>query len=875
MNKSKIQLDNIKIKYKKQIVELKSFENLLMNTFSDILISEDKKSLFIGIEKELMSIILILTLSIKQYMENMENPYNNILHTIQNGDKVVLRGNVFIFDKIDIDEINNKKYIYLFGKDNSKTLLPYENSHLLTLYNGRANRINKVKGVLQKCNITKRFMSEIMKIDEVKLDGVIKESIIIVFENKDELYNLINSLEIIFNERSYTISELFPFAYYTSEENFEYFKGNRIKENPLMKFASNISTAVDIIRNDDNVKNIVLIGENTYKDSLETELREVSMIDSIKKILVVDTWESKFDFSLLVDDDEAYNVYALTQEVLLDNVNLYDEASKNLKSSLQAKNYNLIENLINKNIDIYEVENSEIVNKNIYNINEKLKLLFDYSDNNLKLLSFIKITYYLCNKIEQTILPLEKCEDNLNNLKGRLDSLKEILITFPKERIEYELMGEVISQVKEILDGLMKENHKIKIIIGKISSNKKTLLAIRNVEEFTKVQCYCRTYRKNKLIVKKLDKKISIYGNEDLIIPCYFKDKYFNVLNTNLVKNIKIVTYRRERIRIKALIRKNNQMLNLILKNNKLSDDGEFQLPQIVEHLLSNLDCIDNKNSYENEEKFNNIEDEVQKIIWENKIKIFVNDDKAGGRASNSKMKVSRIVCFEDENYSFLSDNYQANIVDSSSSDIKQKNVSELVLGDEMIFTKSKISGEQDIVKVVIKELLNQEGFKKKFGIYFILNNLWKDCLRNYMKIYNLTERDISSEFKVYGRQITSVAIASWLNGSIIGPINSEDIRMVANIVKESNLNKKLEDVIAACKMERKIQVQVRKSIAQIIINSLVNNNDEKGNEIYDIVKSTIGDLNRYAYIGIVSSIEHIEEEISSQYVNKVMERDE
>lgn len=877
MNKSKILLDNIKsmkIKYKKQTVELKSFEELLTNKFFNILSSKDKKSLFIGIEKELMSILLIPILSIKQYMNNMENPDNNILDTIKKGDKVVLRGNVFTFDRIDIDERYKKKYIYLLEKDNSITLVPYENSHLLTLYNGQASRINKVKGVLQRCNITKRFISEIMKIDVAKLDGVIKESTIIVFEYKEELYDLVNSLEIIFMEKSYLISELFPFAYYTSEENYEYFKGNRIKESPVIKFVSSISTAVDIIRDDGNVKNIVLIGEKTYKDSLETELREVAMIDSIEKILVVDTWESNFDFSLFVRDDEPYSVYALTQEVVLDNVNLYDEALMDLKSSLQRENYKLLENLINKNIDIYEVENSEVINKNIYRINEKLKLLFDYSDNNLKLLSFIKITYYLCNKIEQALLPLEKCEDNLNNLKSRLYSLKEILITFPKERIEYELMEGVISQIEEIIGVLMKENYKIKIIREKLLNDKKTLMVVRNVEELTKVEYYCRTYWKSKLTVRKLDKKISIYGNETLIIPCYFKDKYFNVLNTNMVQNVKIVTYRREKIRIKALIRKNNEMLILLLKNNKLSEDREFELPKIVEHLLLKSSYIENKASYENEEKFNNTEDEVQKIIWENKIKIFINEDRASGGKSNNKMKISKIVYFEDENYSFLSDNYHANIVDRNNNDIKQKSVSELAIGDEMIFTKSKIFGEQDIVKVVIKELLSKEEFEKEFGKYFTLNNLWKDCLRNYIRIYDLTERDISSEFEVYGKQITSAAIASWLNGSIIGPHDSGDIRTVANIVRDGNLYEKLEDVIVACKMERKIQIQIRKSIAKIIINSLVNNN-EKDNDMYDIVKSTIGDLNKYAYIGTVSSIENIEEEIGSQYVNKIMERDE
>lgn len=877
MDKSKIllnKINKIKIRYQKEIIEMKYFEELLLKSYIDILNNNDRKVLFIGIEKKLMSILLILILSIKQYYENMKNPDNNILDIIKNGDKVLYNGRICIFDNVKIDGRTKKKYIYLLEKDNSKTMILCENQHLLSVYNGQASRINKVNGNYQLYNITKKFISEILGINFAQLNGVIKESTVIVFEHKEELYNLIDSIEINFEEENHAISELFPIAYYTSEDNYEYFKGNRTKENAIIKFVSNINTAIDIIRDDENVKNVVLIGEKTYKDSLETELRQAGMMDNIRKILVIDTWESNFDFSLLVNDDDPFNVYALSKEVILDNINLYDELEAYRPSDLQIKNNHLIENLIHKCIHIYEVDNSNVLNKNIYNIGKNLKELFDYSNNNIKTLEFIKKSYYLCNKLEQSLLPLNMSVNNLKNILCRVEVLKEILDLFPVQRIEYNLMNNIISEIEEIIQFLKFENYKIDTIKDRILNSNKSLLLIKNEDEIDKLKEKFRMLRKTNLKIKKIHKKVDVYGNEVLIFPAFFENKYFNIFSTNVVKTINILVYRREKIRINSLIRKNNQMLNLILKNNKLSDYEEVELSRIGKHFLVESDVDNDENPYKEEEKFSEVEESVQRIIQENKIKLFINEDKAGRGISNSTMQVNKIVTFEDENYSFLSDNYQANIIDRSDNDIKKKSISELSVGDEMIFTKSKLYGEEDIVKVVIKELLGNKEFNNVYGEYFKLNNLWKIGLKTYMHTYDLTEKNISNKFRMYGKQITHSAIVNWLNGNIIGPQDVNDIKIIADIVKDSRLSDNLEEVINACRQERRIQIQIRKAIAKIIINSVVNNN-EQSNDIYEIVKNTISDLDRYAYIGTIYSIENIHEELSSQHVNKVIERDE
>lgn len=872
MDENKISSDNMKnfrILYKEQIIKFKVFEELILKSFNDILNDENKNFLFIGMEKSFMFILTIITLAIKQYIDNIKNPKNNILDNLNKGDIVLYEGNAYVFDKVDI----NERYIYL---DGGYLLVPYENSYLLTSYNRQEKytyRIRRAWKQYRNSIITKKLISEITNMNFKKLNGIIKESTIIVFENRGKLFDLINSLQIVYDDESYSIAELFPFVYYTSGENCEYFKGDTIKGNPIIKFTSNIDTAVDIIRDDENVRNIVLIGEKTYKDSLETQLREAGMIDSIKKILVVDTWESSFDFSLFLKNDEPFNVYAITKEVVLDNINLYDKSLSCLESDLQKKNYDLLENMINKDIDIYEVENSEILNNNIYSINKSLKTLSECSDSNIKTSDFIKLAYYLCNKLEQSLLPLSECEDNLNSIVDRINMLKAILESFPEERVEYKLMSNIILEIEGTISFLEYKNNKMELIMQKLPNDNESLLIIKNMDELDEIEEYFKGYGKTNLNIDKIHLNIEVYGKSCLIVPYFHKDGYLNIINSNLISNKQIILYRRERNRMKSLIRKNNEMLSALLKNNKLSNDEDYELPIIIEHFLDKTDCIEEE-SHAVEQMIDKIEEEIEKDIKEKKNRSSIDVDRFSKVIFSNKTKVNRKVTFEDNNYSFLSDNYHANIVDRNNSDIKQKGVSDLHIGDEMIFAKSKLSGEQNIVKVVIKELLNVEEFENKYGEYFRLNNLWKKCLKNYMRIYDLTEKDISNKFRIYGKQITPSAIANWLNGNIIGPRVLSDIRIIADIVKDRHLYEKLEEVIVACKQERKIQVQIRKVLGKIIINSVVKNN-EKDNEIYRIVKNTIGDLNKYAYIGVVSSIKDIQEEISSQYVNKVIERDE
>lgn len=858
---------SIKVKYKNKKIEYDELENLIMNVIQKISNSNEKKHFFISVEKKLTFILAIIYFSINEYIKNACNEGNNILNDIKKGDKLVLKAKeILVFDRVE--NFNGRDYIVGIGKNNCKCMIPIENRHDLTKYSGSANRINKYKNN----NITKEFISDLGNIEKHQFIGDIINSTIIVVENKEELYSIMNQLSIEYNGTAYNISEMFPYVYYSSEDKFSYFKGNSIKQNSIIKFTVNSSVALDIIRTDENIKNILFMGSSSYRNALETEIRQMDMYDSIDKILLVDTWESNFDFTLI---DDEFQIYALTKNVILDNINLYKNDMKfYYESELQQNNYNLMLNLLNKEINIFEVDDGGKINKQINDIIINLKSLFDFSQDNMYVLDFLKMSYYLCNKLERTIVPLKESKENTYSIGENIESMKKNMELFSHTRTEYIIMNDILNKFKEIIEAFNSQNPKNEFLKQNYNNKKNYLLGIKNKSELNAVQIYFGKYPSCRFTTRMINKKNKIYNENNVIIPSYIDPLELNLILGNNISKLNILVYEREKNRINFLIKQNYRMMEYIDKNNMLVDYFDkvnnkyfgINTQYIVRKELDNkLDS----------EELIRIEKNVDNLIEENLLNICLNKTQYHASENGNNTSVKKFIMFEDGNYSFLTNYYKANVLEKN--DIVLKESSDIKINDNIVYTLNKINGEEDIIKIILKKLLKVKIFKDRYEQYFLLNRLWKDELINYIEKYDLSEENICNEFRIYGRLINKVTINNWLYGNIIGPKDTEDIRIVSRIVNSDNLNQKIEEVITACLYERKIQIKVRKALAQIIISSVASteiSTDNEENEIRSLIRSMIDDIKKYAYIGRVISIKDITENMNIQYVNRVIERE-
>ncbi len=395
-------LKEIDIIYNNEAISLNSFDKIIFETINKIYESENKNNFMISIDDELTAIYMLVFLGIKTYYENMVDPNKSILDILSQNEKVCYRGNLYTYS--GISEFNKRKYIKLNGNKGLTTSILLENAFEITVYNGKSSRINKSKDFLSGTNIRKKFIADIYNCDVNKLNGFINSSTLFVMKGKEKLLDIIESIEFHYDDKKIPFTEIFPLGYWSSEENCLIVK-NRIKEDLLFNVASNISTALDLIINDENIINIIVIGDKSYKDSLETEIRRINLYNRIKKLILVGSWENTNNYNYFISKDNEFDNYAITKELILNNINFYINNEFETKSSIQEKNYKLIKNMIDKRVMIQDVEDELGIGISILKVTGYLKSLCVYGESNDDILQFIKTSYHICNKLEYTIIP--------------------------------------------------------------------------------------------------------------------------------------------------------------------------------------------------------------------------------------------------------------------------------------------------------------------------------------------------------------------------------------------------------------------------------------------------------------------------------------
>lgn len=859
---------NINLCYKNKNIDFKSYEELISKILIRILNNNKKTNVIIGIENKVSVILFLVINSIISYFENMKNPNTRILDFLVDGDKVVYKSKIAIYK--GISKINNIDYIELEYAKGSKNFVPIEKQHLLTQYTGRKKLIGKLEGLSETENTTKKLVAKFMKVNSNELAGVITESTLIVASNKEELFELIYSIGIRFKEKQYTLPELFPLIYYSSEDNYEYFKGKKNNEMPLIKFCSNINIAVDIIKNDRGIRKVILLGEKSYKEVLETNIRMMEFISTIEKIIILDTWNSTFKFSYLLNRDDPYNFYAQTRDVIREEINLHENKTKNKTrnkvADIQNEYRKLIGKFISRHNEVFNIDKSNEINSIEYKIHSNLHSLCNDCKNDLNCLEFVKLAYYSCNALEQSILPLDWCSNNKENIMDKIQRLKELCNIYNKTRFEYKVMQEVIESLELFALKIMYSNNKFSKLKEVVKGNIKTLVVLKNDVEKKELERYSSLYRLKNVKFIKLNRGINYKEFDCIIFPFSYDNKYFNVFNNPEIGQAIFILQGRENYKLKRILNESNIMMKYIEKNNKLfykrEEHDQLEIDNFTDYYVDKTDET-------------NLEEKIESVVSENWLQILLHNTQAGNlNNSNSNTIVKSIVKFEDNKYVLISDNCQLNTIDRKSNDIKLKYCQDIEIGEELVFANTKLPGKGDIIKETIEKLLNNKEFDLNYGKFFKLNFMWKNLLSDYMESNNLTTRQISMLFKkVYDKDVEPLTISNWLDGTVIGPRDSNNIRIISEIVGNEIFLDQLDEVIDACRNVRSIQIQIRKAIAKMIISSVVGESNTN-NEIYELVKSIIGEFNDYAYIGIITTIEKVNINVSGAYINRVLDRE-
>ncbi len=169
---------------------------------------------------------------------------------------------------------------------------------------------------------------------------------------------------------------------------------------------------------------------------------------------------------------------------------------------------------------------------------------------------------------------------------------------------------------------------------------------------------------------------------------------------------------------------------------------------------------------------------------------------------------------FEEDSVAFLTAGYNCRCLDEENETIILKKVSELGIGDILVFVKDSTEDIFDKLTTIVKEA--NPDIKKQVE----LTEVWRHAFRNYIESHNISISEFQHKLKQAGVKREVATIRTWQRKDCIGP-EDDAIRAIAQITQDPELLTKLDDVVAACRNIRSLHIKLGRYLASSIVSSI------------------------------------------------------
>lgn len=730
-----------------------------------------------------------------------ESSQIDVIYNLNDGDFVIYEKKRGIFKGIDdsgravIKQANS--LISYVPKDRFFKIIPYK-GQAVTL-DGRGIRENPEEHQV--------FLSKILEMKPEDIPSVINRSVVIVC-SRQKADLIINNTELCIKGGEKTaLRNLFPAAYYTLNDMYHY-AGNYAKVEPVLKFTGSVSVARELIINDYEKSLIgLLVSGSGIIGAGISEISNLLSRKSLRSVLLLSRIDDN-DYRKLLNDFEHLQLFAWTKEAILSSRLDIKMPSSGETNLLMQYVDNILDKEINLNMHelVPDLELSEL-GRTLFKIS-KTGPVGSAQEN------FTIIGFSLLNLLTYSIFPLKALEMQIAageieaiSPKAQLDSLISIANEFKGS------LGEDMAMVTKILslfyETLYTDNPKhntlLKILYDNYMEKRRSAIIIpkqyyKTVFEATakdnRILKYCEFITKNSFSNDKL--------YEQIILSGAFKGKKFNLFGTNASNNIHVLAYNFEKGRIQAFRREFDEINRFYDSRNYVDVTLETDISEDLKSDFSGFD--------------DNLERYFEDLIIKNTTSVIKQSSVEG----QPTVEVAKVVTFETGERAFFTKNFCPYVLDPETGAVTETKISKLVPGDILVFTKHT-DKTKDIVDKVISDLVSSEGCEERFKDSYQKSLYWKNVLRDYMKKFNLSFKELSDEMFKLGCEKHEVTIRSWLDedSHIVGPRESETFYAIASITQDRFLLKDPEGFCEACNEVRSMRIRILKYIGLSIIKSV------------------------------------------------------
>ncbi|BDR73134.1 hypothetical protein K144316041_18420 [Clostridium tetani] len=871
----KILKDNIFFKNKLLNIDQYNLENI--EIIQQMFENKNKLNLLITPNKETTEILTLIILGINLYIKNLHNDQNNILEYLNIGDIVVYKGKKVKYMGVECKCGKNKIKLAHAG-DNDNIWIRLEDHYKISIYNGNSEKLSIMSEKKSSKKNSKHILADMLGLDLEELGGIIKEQMVLVCPNKQELEDLLNNIKIKVKDKRYYFTEIFPCKYYSNVDNYVDFKGNKIKLKEILIFTSNLGVATELIQENKERSNLLLLSEDTYVNEIGGELDFLLSRKKLKKVYLLNTFSKFSSLEQIVKSEAIITIYAWTKSVFQNKLN------KNFLD-YRCLNDKKIYIFLNRKLNNKVIEEYKDISTNLLKL--KLNLLDlskeDFYCNDKQV--FLIAAYGLLNIFEKIIVPIKEYDEFIirNELNkyavGKLmEKLVEVLQKNKLYKDVYKVLEGIIQIIKELNEMLYYKNPKLEYIKSLNLGYCDLIICSNSIEK-----CILEKYEfiKNNLIMIECIRKYNFNDNlRRIIFTCINNTNNINQLYCYNALNIINLLYPSEVAKYNAKVNKFNRVYKLVEENNSLEktnkvetlprikidcnkfikndiiDDEQVLEEEIENNIYNDIKC---SNHIRNFEYSLDIEELLNMSFEQSEFNGYLNSEYNSGYAK-------KYVKFKDGTYSLLSEFYKCKCIDNVNYKIIEKNINLLEIGDNLIFVRDKT---EDEITELFHKIMCSEKFKSKYYKHYYNMKYWRNIVKKYIDKYFEDYSLVAKELLLHGINRSEQAIRTWvLDENIIGPREKEVYQAIAKIVNDYYFLENWEEIYESCNLIRSLKTKLKSNFKDMVIKSVIN---EKVQGIFEsLVYDVLGDLKQYAEIKDIMEIEEVSKNVSINKINCV-----
>ena len=725
--------------------------------------------------------------------------------------------------RFDASDFDNAEYVMLEqpDKQNARNYIARPRWYGITPYNGASTRTDG-RGIRKNKSNRNDFISYIFDVPVDEVPSVIGVSVVVVTD-RDVFKRIADGVRVEYGDgKSIGLLDLVTASYYTSNlEEYQY-GVNPAKTEPILKIASKISAARDLVLDKSGNKTVgfMVVGtDNIASDS--SELAELLERKSLSFSAITSTIDSDSAQKIIEARDEA-SIFVCTKEFLLHN----SELPKEINPLTLELNYQ-VENIVNNEVFVVLIE-SAVTWQEI----KKLKnALFAIRRSDIKSEikdDFIVTAHALINTVLTAAFPLER----LNSAFGQngfavraaapVEKLKELwtLAEKPTELVDQFIIAAEI--VDRLYHSVLTDSPKYKALLNLLEehNDKKMAIIVPKAYYMDILVADDAIYAEN-ITITTANRFNATERYDVIIVAGDFAGTRFNPLKCRAASAIIVLLHDGETrffMHKKREADAYEKLVNTRLKIETDSDVGDetadgFDADEVAAVVADNIDLED----YINVITTFNIHSFARKIS-----------------AYSSNVPTTEVYAvghFATGERIFFTRYYQAVVFDGAVGSVTEKDVDALNAGDMMVFAK-RDDNTKNMVDYIYEQLQRTARLPTTVIDATEKAEYWKYALREYRETHTLSYRDLAKRLRGLGLSIQEVSVGQWLmdESRIVGPREENTLLQIANLTQDPYLLADTHAYFSACKLVRKQRKSILKLIGKAIedkLSSLVPTNDK------------------------------------------------